>query len=65
VSIWAQAAPYERYVGRWSRLVAREFIDWLGVAAEADWLDVGSGTGALAATVLDVASPASVTGVDP
>jgi len=65
VSLWAQAAPYERYVGRWSRLVAREFVDWLGVAAGADWLDVGSGTGALAATALDAASPASVTGVDP
>ncbi|HEV8249894.1 MAG TPA: methyltransferase domain-containing protein [Gaiellaceae bacterium] len=64
MSLWELGAPYERYVGRWSRLVARELVDWLAVAAGATWLDVGSGTGALAGTVLEVASPGSVTAVD-
>src|SRR5829696_2238736 len=63
--VWEHGEPYERYVGRWSRLVAREFLDWLAVPPGASWLDVGSGTGALSATVLEVTSPASVTGVDP
>jgi SAM-dependent methyltransferase len=62
--VWGLGEPYERYVGRWSRLVARDFLDWLAVPAAAEWLDVGSGTGALSETILAAASPASVTGVD-
>jgi hypothetical protein len=26
------------YVGRWSRLVARQFVVWLGVPPNKDWL---------------------------
>lgn len=63
--VWDSGDVYETYVGRWSRLVAREFIDWLGIAPGRDWLDVGCGTGALSATLLATASPASVVGVDP
>jgi SAM-dependent methyltransferase len=63
--VWAIGDPYERYVGRWSRLVAREFLSWLGIPAGREWLDVGCGTGALSQTILQNASPARVTGVDP
>ncbi|HEY2937613.1 MAG TPA: class I SAM-dependent methyltransferase [Gaiellaceae bacterium] len=63
--VWERGDPYEAYVGRWSRLVARELLDWLAVPPGRDWLDVGSGTGALASTILAAAAPASVTGVDP
>jgi hypothetical protein len=44
--VWAAGDLYEPYVGRWSRLVAREFLSWLSVPADMDWLDVGCGTGA-------------------
>jgi SAM-dependent methyltransferase len=64
-SVWAEGAAYEPYVGRWSRLVAREFVGWLTVPASARWLDVGCGTGALTETILAHASPAHVDGVDP
>ena len=30
---WANGNLYERYVGRWSRPVAREFLKWLAVPA--------------------------------
>jgi ubiquinone/menaquinone biosynthesis C-methylase UbiE len=53
------------YVGRWSRLVAREFVNWLGGPLNSEWLDVGSGTGALCETILQTASPRRVTGIDP
>jgi SAM-dependent methyltransferase len=62
--VWENAESLERYVGRWSRLVAREFVAWLGVAPGGRWLDVGCGSGALTETVLAEARPASVTGVD-
>ncbi|MGY1808020.1 class I SAM-dependent methyltransferase [Blastococcus sp. SYSU D00669] len=62
---WAGAERYEAYVGRWSRPVARRFLDLLAVPAGRRWLDVGCGTGALTTAVLSAAAPASVTGVDP
>ncbi len=62
--VWDNAERLERYVGRWSRLVAREFVVWLQVPPRARWLDIGCGSGALTETVLAEAEPASVEGVD-
>lgn len=61
---WESGAIYESYVGRWSRLVAREFLDWLNVPGSRRWLDVGCGAGALSQTILNQADPAAVRGVD-
>jgi SAM-dependent methyltransferase len=61
---WANGEAYEFYVGRWSRLVAREFVAWLDAAPGSDWLDVGCGTGKLTQVILDTAAPNRVTGVD-
>jgi SAM-dependent methyltransferase len=63
--VWASGAAYEPYVGRWSRLVARSFLAWLGVPAGRRWLDVGCGTGPLSQAILATAEPAQVVGVDP
>jgi SAM-dependent methyltransferase len=62
--VWASGDAYEPYVGRWSRLVAREFLNWLGVPSGSCWLDVGCGTGALSQTILTCAAPARVKGLD-
>jgi SAM-dependent methyltransferase len=62
--VWAAASAYESYIGRWSRVVAREFLDWLNAPERGRWLDVGSGTGALSAMVLESADPNEVVGVD-
>jgi len=61
---WTGGDAYEQYVGRWSRGVAREFLAWLGLRRGLRWLDVGCGTGALSRTILDLAAPARVRGVD-
>ena len=62
--IWAVGSAYEGYIGRWSRLVAREFLAWLDVASGRRWLDVGCGTGALSQTILERSAPSTVTGID-
>ena len=62
--IWSSGDSYEPYVGRWSRLVAREFIRWLTIPANSQWLDVGCGTGALSQTILELANPKKVKGID-
>lgn len=62
---WDSAEAYEQYVGRWSRLVAHDLLGWLAVPVNGRWLDVGCGTGALSRTILAVAQPITVLGVDP
>jgi SAM-dependent methyltransferase len=62
---WQQGDPYERYVGRWSRLVAPRFLAWLDLPQGLRWVDVGCGTGALAGAIVDACRPASVAGVEP
>jgi len=63
--VWAAGNLYEPYVGRWSRLVARNLLSWLQVGARKDWLDVGCGTGALTEVILQHAQPRTVKGIDP
>jgi SAM-dependent methyltransferase len=62
---WAIGAAYEAYMGRWSRGLAKSFVDWLGVEARAHWLDVGCGTGALTSAICELGRPASVVACDP
>jgi len=62
--VWDSGDALERYVGRWSRLVARAFLTWLAVPPHSRWLDAGCGPGALTDTILALASPQAVMGVD-
>jgi SAM-dependent methyltransferase len=62
--VWAAANAYEPYIGRWSRLVARAFLEWLAAPTAARWLDIGCGTGALTSTVLATGAPDRVCSVD-
>ena len=64
-SKWDSGGAYEFYVGRWSRLVAQDFVSWLAVPPESHWLDVGCGTGALSQTILELGAPGEVVGIDP
>jgi trans-aconitate methyltransferase len=61
---WTGGDDYEAYVGRWSRRIAPIFVTWVGVPDGRDWVDVGCGTGALTATILERAGPASIVGLD-
>lgn len=61
---WTGGDSYEFYVGRWSRRVAKEFINWLAVPTDSRWLDVGCGTAALTQAILAGTDPKIVHSVD-
>ena len=61
---WHAGETYEAFMGRWSRPLAEEFVRWLRPPPNWDWLDVGTGTGALAGALCALASPRSVVGCD-
>ncbi len=63
--VWASGDAYEPYVGRWSRLVAAQFLNWLAIAPRWRWVDVGCGTGALTSAIVSRCNPTTVVGVDP
>ena len=62
---WRSGSAYETYMGRWSRSLARVFVDWLQPKPATHWLDVGCGTGALTSTICEICKPASVLACDP
>ncbi len=62
--MFAQSHAYEPFMGRWSRRLAPLLVEFAGVEAGESILDVGSGTGALAAAILEARPNAHVTGVD-
>jgi SAM-dependent methyltransferase len=52
-------------MGRWSRPLARKFVEWLEAKPMANWLEVGCGTGALTSAICDFCRPASIVASDP
>ena len=62
---WAASDAYEAFMGRWSRLLADKFLDWLDFKPGHAWLDVGCGTGALVSAVCRLADPSLVVACDP
>ena len=65
MDVWEQGAAYERFIGRWSRRMTPEFVQWIGATPGGRWLDVGCGTGALTEAILAGAQPSRVVGIDP
>jgi SAM-dependent methyltransferase len=63
--MFAVSAAYERFMGRWSRLLAPLYISFAGVKSRDRVLDVGAGTGSLALTLEARAGVKEVVGVDP
>lgn len=61
---WQSGDPYEYYMGRWSKLVAEKFVDWLSPQQALNWLDLGCGSGALSEAIINGAKPASVVAID-
>jgi len=58
-------AAYELFMGRWSRIAGRRFLDWLAPPSGARWLEVGCGTGAFTSVLNERCLPAEIIAVDP
>lgn len=61
---WSGADAYDQYMGRWSRMLAKEVLAWLNVPAGLDWADIGCGTGALTEAILELSVPHSLWACD-
>jgi SAM-dependent methyltransferase len=63
--MFAASAGYERFMGRWSRLLAPTFIAFAGVRNGDRVLDVGTGTGSVASTAEASMPMSQIVGIDP
>lgn len=61
---WVAGDSYDFFMGRWSKLVAELFVDWLSPQPDLRWLDVGCGSGALSETVIHKSTPNILTAID-
>src|ERR1700683_3320526 len=55
---------YEQFMGKWSLLARKIFLDWLAPKTGLRWLDVGCGNGAFTELVVERCAPATVEGID-
>jgi len=63
--MFADAQAYERFMGRWSKLLAPLLVEFGSVPDKGRMLDVGSGTGALAFSIAGLRPNCQVLGIDP
>ncbi|HSU01097.1 MAG TPA: class I SAM-dependent methyltransferase [Nocardioides sp.] len=56
---------YDRFMGRYSRLLAADFASWLEIVPGQRVIDVGCGPGALTGVLVDVVGAGQVAAVDP
>ena len=65
LNMFGDAEAYDRFMGRWSHLVAPLLVDFTGLPGTGRVLDVGSGTGSLAFVIAERNKQSRVLGIDP
>jgi SAM-dependent methyltransferase len=61
---WTSGADYDQWMGRWSRLLAGEFLRWLDLSGGLQWIDICCGSGVVTEAIVEHCQPACVTGID-
>ncbi len=61
---WTSGFDYDRWMGRWSRLLAHEFLNWLQLPSGLRWIDVCCGSGMLTEAIFQGNAPARMAGID-
>jgi ubiquinone/menaquinone biosynthesis C-methylase UbiE len=56
---------YERMMGRWSKRVGVQFLDWVNAPKGLKWVEVGCGNGAFTEELIAYCAPSAVSAVDP
>ena len=65
MNAFSNPAGYELWMGRWSSVLAPAFVNFTQLPEHGHFLDVGSGTGVLAAAIVASVQEATVTGIEP
>ncbi|MFY9683927.1 MAG: methyltransferase domain-containing protein [Candidatus Sulfotelmatobacter sp.] len=61
---WTSGSHYDQWMGRWSLLLAQEFLEWLDLPTDLRWLDVCCGSGVVTEAIVERNAPASIVGID-
>lgn len=65
IKAWSDGNPYENFMGRWSKLIAPVFLEWLKFPKDKLWLELGCGTGALSEAICQGYDPLKLCCIDP
>jgi ubiquinone/menaquinone biosynthesis C-methylase UbiE len=65
MNAFTNGEAYERLMGRWSRNVGTQFLDWLDLPKGLRCLDVGCGNGAFTEVLAARVAPSELAGIDP
>src|SRR5580692_1652466 len=63
--LFSDGKVYERMMGRWSKRVGVQFLDWLDAPKGLNWVEVGCGNGAFTEELIAHCAPSAVSAVDP
>jgi ubiquinone/menaquinone biosynthesis C-methylase UbiE len=65
MNAFSDGDAYERLMGRWSRSVGIQFLDWLNLPKGLQCVDVGCGNGAFTEVLAARVAPSELAGLDP
>src|SRR5580658_8445030 len=63
--MFSDGKTYERMMGRWSKRVGLQFLDWIDAPKGLHWIEVGCGNGAFTEELIAHTAPAAVSAIDP